>query len=54
MWVLAASVLLAAAAAPAAAATVPTYGEYFEPANYAFQYAVKDDYAGLDFKAGKG
>jgi len=25
--------------------------QYHEPANYAFQYAVKDDYANLDFKA---
>ena len=32
---------------------VPGYGEYNQPANYAYQYAVKDEYAGLDFKAGK-
>ena len=32
----------------------PSYGGgYNEPANYAYQYAVKDDYAGLDFRAGK-
>merc|ERR1712212_689725 len=24
---------------------------YYEPANYAYQYAVKDDYFGVDFKA---
>ena len=28
-------------------------GGYHEAANYAYQYAVKDDYAGLDFRAGK-
>ncbi len=31
----------------------PAYGSPYQSPNYAYQYAVKDDYAGVDFSAGK-
>ena len=30
----------------------PAYGSPYQSPNYAYQYAVKDDYAGVDFSAG--
>ena len=36
---------------PSRGDTAPVYG-VSEPANYAYQYIVKDDYFGVDFKAG--
>ena len=31
----------------------PYQSPNYETANYAYQYAVKDEYAGVDFSAGK-
>lgn len=52
MRIVAVAFVFSLATPPSRGDTAPVYG-VSEPANYAYSYIVKDDYFGVDFKAGK-
>jgi len=52
MRIVAAAFVFSLATPPSRGDTAPVYG-VSEPANYAYSYIVKDDYFGVNFKAGE-